>query len=100
SPNPPPTPQGPPVPVQINVTPPAPATGTATGNVALLSTTTIDPGVTDFALTSGSVNTTTNMLPGGSYTVTAHYPGDGTFAASDSTPPVTVTVNPEASKTQ
>jgi subtilase family serine protease len=86
--------------VHIGVTPAPPATGTATGNVALLSTTTIDPGVTDFALTSGSVNTTTNMLPGGSYTVTAHYPGDGTFAASDSTPPVTVTVNPEASKTQ
>jgi len=90
---------GTPVTVQISVTPTPPATGTATGNVALLSTTTIDPGVTDFALTSGSVNTTTDVLPGGSYTVTAHYPGDGTFAASDSAP-ISVTVNPEASKTQ
>jgi hypothetical protein len=90
---------GTPVTVQINVTPTAPATGTATGNVALLSTTTIDPGVTDFALSNGSVSTTTNVLPGGTYTVTAHYPGDGTFAASDSTPPVSVLVTPEGSKT-
>ena len=92
-------PHGSPVTVQINVTPAPPATGTATGNVALLSTSTIDPGVTSFALASGSVDTTTNMLPGGSYTVTAHYPGDGTFAASDSTP-ISVTVTPEPSKTQ
>jgi hypothetical protein len=89
---------GTPVNVQIGVTPTPPATGTATGNVALLSTTALDPGVTDFALTNGSVNTTTDVLPGGTYTVTAHYPGDGTFAASDSTPPVPVTVTPEGSK--
>jgi len=88
---------GTPVTVQIGVTPAPPATGTATGNVALLSTTTIDPGVTDFALTNGSVNTTTDVLPGGTYNVTAHYPGDGTFAASDSTP-VPVTVTSEGSK--
>jgi Pro-kumamolisin, activation domain/Bacterial Ig-like domain (group 3) len=87
--------------VQINVTPTPPATGTATGNVALLSTTAATPpvvgGVTDFALTSGAVNSTTDVLPGGSYTVTAHYPGDGTFAASDSAP-VPMTVTPEGSK--
>ncbi len=88
---------GSPVTVQINVTPTPPATGTATGNVALLSTSTVDPGVTAFALTSGSVNSTTDALPGGSYSVTAHYPGDGTFAASDSAP-VAVTVTPEGSK--
>jgi len=83
--------------VQIGVAPTPPATGTPTGNVALLSTTTVDPGVADFALTNGAVNTTTDVLPGGTYTVTAHYPGDGTFAASDSTP-VSVTVAPEGSK--
>jgi subtilase family serine protease len=92
-------PHGSSVAVQINVTPTPPAAGTATGTVALLSTSAIDPSVTSFALASGSVNTTTDMLPGGSYTVTAHYPGDGTFAASDSTP-VSVTVTPESSKTQ
>ncbi|MGH9746868.1 MAG: Ig-like domain repeat protein [Candidatus Acidiferrales bacterium] len=36
-------------------------------------------------------------LPGGTYTVTAHYPGDATFGASDSTA-VSVKVTPEASK--
>ena len=94
-------PHGSSVTVQINVTPTAPATGTATGDVALLSTTSATPpvvaGVTDFALASGSVNSTTTVLPGGSYSVTAHYPGDGTFAASDSAP-VPVTVTPEGSK--
>ena len=88
---------GTPVTVQISVTPTPPATGTATGNVALLSTSTVDPGVADFALANGSVNTTTDVLPGGTYNVTSHYPGDGTFAASDSTP-VPVTVTPEGSK--
>jgi len=87
--------------VQINVTPTAPATGTATGNVALFSNSAATPpvvgGVTDFALTSGAVNSTTDVLPGGSYSVTAHYPGDGSFAASDSAA-VPVTVTPEGSK--
>jgi hypothetical protein len=87
--------------VQISVTPTPPATGTATGNVALLSNTAATPpvvgGVTDFALTSGAVNSTTDVLPGGTYSVTAHYPGDGTFAASDSTP-VPVTITSEGSK--
>ena len=39
------------------------------------------------------------MLPGGTYGVTAHYAGDGTYGASDSTPPVQVTVSPEGSQT-
>ncbi|MGH8357695.1 MAG: hypothetical protein ACRESF_09405, partial [Pseudomonas sp.] len=43
---------------------------------------------------SGSVATTTSLLPGGNqFMVTAHYPGDGTFGASDSAP-VAVTVMP------
>jgi Pro-kumamolisin, activation domain/Bacterial Ig-like domain (group 3) len=41
---------------------------------------------------------TTNLFPGGTYNVHAHYPGDGTFGASDSNA-VSVTVNPESSKT-
>jgi hypothetical protein len=36
------------------------------------------------------------VLPGGSYNVTAHYPGDSVFGASDSSP-VAVTVTPEPS---
>ena len=40
------------------------------------------------------------MLPGGSYSVTAHYAGNGTFAASDSTPGIPVTVGKESSQTE
>ena len=39
------------------------------------------------------------MLPGGSYNVTAHYAGNGTFAASDSSPGIPVVVNKESSQT-
>ena len=52
-----------------------------------------------YTLTAGALNTTTNALPGGSYTVTAHYAGDGTFSPSDSTPFGPITVTPEASTT-
>ena len=40
------------------------------------------------------------MLPGGSYDVTAHYAGNGTLAASDSTPGIPVTVGKESSLTE
>jgi subtilase family serine protease len=81
--------------------------GTPTGNVSLIADTAppsapsevTQQGVQGFQLSaSGSVSSTTNVLPGGqNYSVTAHYPGDGTFKASDSSP-VIVTVNPEASQ--
>jgi hypothetical protein len=75
--------------------------GTPTGNVSLLANTGPDgtEGVQGFALGSGgSASGTTNALPGGTYTVVANYPGDGIFGASASTPPISVTVAPEASK--
>lgn len=90
---------GTPVTVNIGVSPVAPATGTPTGTVSLLSTSSIDPGVTSFALSSGSFSGTTGLLPGGSYTVTANYPGDNTFSGSASSPAVPITVTPEGSKT-
>ena len=37
----------------------------------------------------------THLLPGGWYQVNAHYAGDGTYAGSDSTPPVWITIKPE-----
>ena len=46
----------------------------------------------------GTANGTTSELVGGTYTVKAHYPGNGTLGASDSAP-VSVTVNSEASTT-
>lgn len=46
---------------------------------------------------SGNFSGTTTFLPGGSYSVLAHYGGDGTFASSDSAPKA-VTVAKQASK--
>src|SRR6185437_8706681 len=63
------------------------------GNVKFTSS------MTGLTLNGGTASSTTNMLPGGtSYTVQAHYEGDGTYGGSYSTP-VTVTVTPEASQT-
>jgi hypothetical protein len=79
---------------------PTSGTGTATGNIwlsqvpggNLLGDATVDL----FALGGGgSFSGVTHLLPGGTYTVNAHYPGDGTYAASDSAPPVQVTIQPE-----
>ncbi len=79
---------------------PTSGTGTATGNIWLSQT----PGgnlkgdatVDLFPLGSaGSFSGVTHLLPGGTYTVNAHYPGDGTYAASDSAPPMQVTIQPE-----
>jgi hypothetical protein len=90
---------GAPVTVNIGVSPVAPATGTPTGTVSLLSTSSLDPGVTSFTLSAGSFSGTTGLLPGGTYTVTANYPGDSTFSGSASSPAIPITVTPEGSKT-
>jgi Pro-kumamolisin, activation domain len=50
-----------------------------------------------YPLSSGSLMSSTRFLPGGTYTVVAHYPGDGTFGASESNPPITVTITAESS---
>jgi hypothetical protein len=81
--------------VTVNVTPTS-----ATGDVSLIggpSGGTL--GIGPFTLSNGAIpaNTTTTMLPGGTYGVTAHYAGNGTYGASDSSP-VQVTVNPENSQ--
>jgi subtilase family serine protease len=84
--------------VSITVTP---ASGTATGVVSLVANMPDGStrGVDNFSLLNGATSgTKTQNLPGGSYTVTAHYAGDGTNAPSDSTP-VSVTVAPETSQT-
>jgi hypothetical protein len=94
------------IPVAATVVPQT-GTGIPTGSVVLIANT--GSSLSDqqaaqqlLPLTNGSLapTATTTFLPGGtSYTVTARYSGDGTFAPSTSSP-VTVTVNPEASKTQ
>jgi subtilase family serine protease len=83
----------------INITV-APQTGTPSftnEDVSLLSGT--GAAIADYTLSSaGSVSESTNIFPGGSYTVSAHYPGDGTLGASNSTP-VSVSISAEPSTT-
>jgi subtilase family serine protease len=86
--------------VTVNAT--VSATGTSpTGAVDLVSSTarsfealTLIPGA------GGTSTATSNVtdLPGGTYTMTAHYPGDSVTAPSDSSA-VTLTINPESSTT-
>ena len=94
--------------VSFNITV-APASGTGpipTGLVSLEGgPTNSTQGLAGFSLTSvttppsGTVSGSTNLLPGGTYSLIAHYPGDSNYAPSDSAP-VSVTVNKETSQTQ
>jgi subtilase family serine protease len=97
----------------VSVNPPAPthgqavsfainvnsASGTPTGDVALM----VNPSGSAFAadvftLVGGTITASTTKLPGGSYSIVAHYAGDGKFAPSDSAP-FTINVAPQASQT-
>jgi hypothetical protein len=76
-------------------------TGVPAGDVSLIAT--FPDGTTQafdhFTLAGGAVSgANTQSMPGGTYTVAAHYAGDGTNAPSDSSP-VSVTVGQEASQT-
>ncbi|MBZ5661315.1 MAG: Ig-like domain repeat protein [Acidobacteriia bacterium] len=82
------------VPVTVTVTSTA---GTPTGDVSLLANSSNGEGVDTRALAGGQASWQTDRFPGGTYVVTAHYPGDGIFGASTSTAPVPVTVLPENS---
>jgi hypothetical protein len=82
------------------------ATGTPSGQIVLLATpnpNTGTPGsslaVDSLILVNGAVAGTNVVLPGGQYNLTAHYQGDGTFGASDSTPGISVSIPAEPSKT-
>jgi hypothetical protein len=117
---------GAPVPVTVTVNPVAPATGAPTGDVSLIAqnipgaanpnlgvdcnilpnTPPAQGGSGCFNVTFGNSNFSNNtvswstaFLPGGTYPLIAHYPGDGTFLGSDSAP-VTVTINKAVSVTR
>jgi hypothetical protein len=75
---------------------PSVGTGTPTGNVALLAGG--SAGVNLGNLSNGTVSGAIETLPGGVYSVTASYGGDGTFGASNSTG-IPITISPESSST-
>ena len=53
-----------------------------------------------FALNAqGSFSGVTHILPGGTYQVSAHYPGDGTYGTSDSSPQIQVQIQAESTTT-
>ncbi len=76
---------------------PKTGTGTPTGAVGLEGNDAQDYGnvIQVLTLAGGTVTSSLNNLPGGTYQVVGKYTGDGTFGASTSAP-VTVTVTPEA----
>jgi len=84
--------------VTFNITVTSPS-GTPTGDVALM----VNPsghayGADAFTLVNGSITANTTKLPGGTYTIVAHFAGDGTFAPSDSAP-FNITVASQSSLT-
>jgi len=75
----------------IAVTPAA-----ATGYVSLVTSN--NQGVANFKVANGVASGTTAALPGGNYTVHAHYAGDSTYGSSDSAN-IAVTISPQSSVT-
>jgi hypothetical protein len=71
--------------------------GTPAGTVSLRANSAKLP-LTAFVLNGGLASGTVTTLPGGTYSVYAHYDGDGTYSASDSAP-VTVTIGKADSTT-
>jgi subtilase family serine protease len=89
--------------VDITVAPQS-GSGTPTGDVSLIAAAhgpfgLIAVPLLSHTLNGGALSTSTNSLPGGQYSLTAHYAGDGTYAPSDSARFPPVTVNPEPSNT-
>ena len=76
---------------------PSSGSGTPTGDISLLTSTGVAAG--GFTLNNGAISGSTNLLPGGSYTVSAHYAGDPTFGGSDSNA-VNITIGKENSSSQ
>jgi hypothetical protein len=85
---------GSPVSATVNV---ASTAGTPTGSVSINSLAS-NGSVQSDVLQSGRYSASLGNFPGGSYSVQAHYAGDGTYAPSDSNP-ITLSVSPESSIT-
>jgi hypothetical protein len=85
----------------INVTTsvaPASGSGTPTGDVAILTTSTLpsSQAQTFLTLSGGTASSSIDFFPGGYYDVSANYHGDSVFGSSTSSP-VALTVTPENS---
>ncbi len=78
----------------VNVTS---TSGTPSGSVSI-NALAADGSVQTGVLQSGKYTVSLSNFPGGSYSVQAHYAGDGVYAPSDSNA-ITLTVSPEASTT-
>lgn len=80
----------------------APTSGTGAAPTGAISLTrgpnSTDPGIESHALANGTATWSTMLLPGGTYSLSAHYDGDGVYGPSDSGP-FSVTVNKENSQT-
>jgi subtilase family serine protease len=97
---------GTPIAVNSSVTAGSGATGTPTGQIALVGTPNPTPGtpssslgVEALSLNNGTATSGSVILPGGTYNLTAHYEGDGTFGPSDSSPAIPASITAENSKT-
>jgi len=77
---------------------PQTGSGTPSGEISLVGGPN-DQAFAGFNLAAGAITGSTETLPGGTYSLTAHYDGDGTYSPSDSSP-VSVTVNKENSQPQ
>jgi trimeric autotransporter adhesin len=76
-----------------------PASGTATGDVALMTSSTEESqqGQGFYSLSGGAFSGSTDTLPGGTYNIWGQYSGDTSNAESSSTP-ISITVTPENSE--
>jgi hypothetical protein len=84
-------------PVSFSVTvKPQSGSGTPTGTISFV-TSNSEQTIAAFSLSNGTASGSTEILPGGTYQLTAHYSGDANYAASDSSP-VSVTVSRENSQ--
>ncbi len=97
---------GTPVSVSSSVAAGPGAVGTPTGQVALMAAPNPTPGnssaslgIEALSLVNGTATSSSVVLPGGTYSLTAHYQGDGTFGPSDSSPAIPVSITTENSKT-
>jgi len=98
---------GSPVGLDVSVAPNS-GSGTPTGDVSLQTGLIAAPGFVDafppkpagfLTLNNGSTSATVSDLPGGSYTLTAQYSGDTTFAPSPPSSPINVNISPENTST-